>query len=354
VVAGITLLFLVVGVDGAFGPKNWHNLFHREKPPPNDARNLKATYISPHLATAITPGTNQLWCGTFQLAWNAACNRGGGDLHFDQDSPLVAALNQHDFTTNSIGPASYVAVAGTIQENIFGTIQNALSNRFNNSFKPRGIPDMELTSRPQDLVVYACLYKHLEFPVAFERLDEALDFGGVKIKAFGIGSYKDTHEQMYPQVLIYDYRNENDFVIGLKTKSEGDRIILAKIEPGETLAATVARVRKRTAGNKAETAVSNDIFILPRVSFDLTREYAELQNHQILSAVQTIRFEMNEKGVELESESHISFGCGSKHSPEIKHRMVFNKPFLILLERDGAPMPYFALWIDNPELLIPW
>ena len=32
---------------------------------------------------------------------------------------------------------------------------------------------------------------------------------------------------------------------------------------------------------------------------------------------------------------------------------VFDKPFLIMLQRKDAEMPYFALWVDNTELLMP-
>jgi hypothetical protein len=73
-----------------------------------------------------------------------------------------------------------------------------------------------------------------------------------------------------------------------------------------------------------------------------------------VSALQTIKFEMNEKGVELKSEAHIAFGGGREGEPPRKHIMIFHQPFLVLLERTGARMPYFALWVDNPELLVPW
>jgi hypothetical protein len=32
--------------------------------------------------------------------------------------------------------------------------------------------------------------------------------------------------------------------------------------------------------------------------------------------------------------------------------MVFDKPYLLMLERDEADVPYFALWVGNPELLV--
>ena len=74
----------------------------------------------------------------------------------------------------------------------------------------------------------------------------------------------------------------------------------------------------------------------------------------LISAVQSIRFDMNEKGAELQSEAHIGFGCGKEMEPGRPHIMIFNRPYLVLLERAGAPMPYFALWVDNPEVLVKW
>ena len=40
--------------------------------------------------------------------------------------------------------------------------------------------------------------------------------------------------------------------------------------------------------------------------------------------------------------------------PGKPRQLVFDKPFLILLQRGDAQQPYFALWVDNAELLTPW
>jgi hypothetical protein len=48
----------------------------------------------------------------------------------------------------------------------------------------------------------------------------------------------------------------------------------------------------------------------------------------------------------------MAFGCAKLPTPS--HVMIFDKPFLIVLERVGATAPYFAMWVDNPELLVPW
>ena len=61
---------------------------------------------------------------------------------------------------------------------------------------------------------------------------------------------------------------------------------------------------------------------------------------------------MDEQGVKLKSESHIAFSCAAECRPPDKHIMVFDQPFLIMLRRTDAKSPYFALWVDNPELLV--
>ena len=379
VLTGVLLLFVVAGLDAFCGPKNWHAPFRPEKMPGTDASDLKATYISPHLETEIVKGTNLLWCGTFQLCWNEACALTGGDLRLTNalshvglspaspEDPMVTALNKHAFTKESVDEASYVALAGFVTNGIHAQIERAIKEKFHGSFKPRLLPDPHLTPRPQDFVAYACLYKNLRFPVPFERLDDEFRFGGIQVRAFGIGTTKASHERMYPQVLILDYKSEDDFVVELKTKSDRDRLILAKVQPQRKLGDTLAAVHERAERGKPEPTLTNDVLIIPRMNFDLTRAYTEIEGLLLvprspgvakdlflLSAMQNTRFEMNEKGVELKSEAHMAFGCAGEPAPVRQHRMVFDRPFLLLMERTGAKMPYFALWVDNPELLVPW
>ena len=339
----MVLLFVVLGADALCGPKNWHAPFRREKMPGTDANNLKATYVSPHLEVEIAKGTNLVWCGTFQLCWNEACDLTGGDLRFtnalnllgirtaDPDDAMVAALNQRAFTKECIDEASYVALAGFVTNAIHDRIERAIQEKFHGSFKPRFVPDRDLTPRPQDFVAYACLYKNLTFLVPFERLEDEFRFEGVPVRAFGIGSTKASHDSMYPQVRILDYQSEDDFVVELKTKSEGDRLILAKVQPQRRLGETVATVCERIERGKPEPTLTNDVMAVPRMNFDLTRRYTELEGRRLvprspgvatdlllLSAVQNTRFEINEKGVELRSESHMAFGCangGAAESP---------------------------------------
>lgn len=362
--AGILVVLIALGTGFQGGPNKSQTVANSEKALIIRAAQLKATEVTPHLDANIGAGTNVLWCGTMQLAWNEAIDLTGGELQFDQAHPMVAALNQRSFTKESIDEESYVAMAGFVRTNNHQSIRNAIQKKFGYSFKPGFVPDKSLTRRPQDLVAYACLYKQLTFPTAFDRLDDYLSFGGVPVGAFGLATFKPAYTKLYPQVVIRDYQSEDDFVIELQTKSAGDRLILAKVSPRQTLAETVAHVRARTSGTNAAPAHRDDILLVPRMNFDLTRSFPELEGRPLIttnaslakdlvlrSAVQNTRFEMNETGVELRSEAHAAFGCSKRNIPTPKHQMIFNKPFLILLERANAKLPYFALWVGNAELL---
>jgi hypothetical protein len=211
------------------------------------------------------------------------------------------------------------------------------------------------------------LFKNLEFQVPFERLAKPVVFGTKEIPCFGIGEeYKHKHFEMLEQFLILDYQSKEDFVVEFKTKSKSDRVILAKMQPQPTLEATVRAVQKRAANPEPARPCNGDILKVPKLNFDITRRFHELEGKQllhknpkiaedllVLSALQNIRYQFDEKGVRLRSESHVSFGCGGPPSPPpTRHIMIFDKPFLIMLQSMEADVPYFALWIGNPELLV--
>jgi hypothetical protein len=332
-----------------------------------DAADLKRTIVTPHLETPLASEDSVLWCGTFQLAWNAACSLVGEDLHFVGEHAMVAILNKKSFTKQDIDTESYVAVAGFVKDDVHGRIARELADKFKGRATPRYIPPRDINPRPQDIVAYAYLFKQLEFQVPFERIDEPLLFGSQATPCFGIGEeHKQKHYEMREQLVILDYQGEDDFVIELKTKSKDDRLILAKTQPEATLGTTVEAIQKRAANPEPAQPQHGDVLKVPKLNFDVTRIYVELggkklvsknpaiaKDLEVLSALQNIRFQFDEEGVRLRSESHIAFGCAaSPEPPPTRHIMIFDKPFLIILERKEADVPYFAFWVGNPELLV--
>ncbi|MEN8126700.1 MAG: hypothetical protein ABFR90_02725 [Planctomycetota bacterium] len=328
---------------------------------------LDTTTISPYLEAPINTDENIVWCLTFQLVWNEMCNLIGEDIHLHQEPPMVEVFNKRAGNKNDIDDKSYVALAGHVRDRIHKRIKTELNRKFKGAACPQLIPG-EDGMRPQDIVAYSYLFKNLEFPNRFERLKQPIYFKTSKVSCFGVGeTSKSGHAQMCDQVSIFDYNGQDDFIIELATKSPIDQVILAKISPAGTLQATVHRVLKRMSDEDSVNMRVGDILKVPKFHYDLIRNYDELihkkliiqnpkiaQDLVVLSAAQQIRFQMDEEGVKLKSESNMSFGCSASYQPRTQHIMVFDKPFLVMLKNKSSKKPYFAMWIQNPELLVPW
>jgi hypothetical protein len=356
-ILGITVLGILLSCGVWCAPRLY---LRNDIPLTASAEQLKATIVTAHLEQPLEPGKNVLWCSTFQLAWNEICALIGEDVHLKTEPPLVAYLNKKAATKDDIDEDSYVALAGWVSEGILGKIQDALAGKFPN--RPVPMPDIPQETRPQDIIAYAYLSKNLEFPVPFGRIDAPISFNGQKVGAFGIDKSQVASGSMFAQVSIIDYKTESDFIIELKTKSDRDRVFLAKITPDAALESTISAVNLRIHQATPSKMWWGDVLKIPRFNFDITREYSELygsyissQNPKvapdslILRAIQDIRFKLNEKGVRLESHSEIVFGCSAPLVTQ--HRMVFDRPFLLLLQKKDARVPYFALWVENAELM---
>jgi hypothetical protein len=358
-------LFVLANLSLTSCQSDHDSFFTNEKLLTANAASLKETLFTPSLAQPIQPGRNILWCGTFQLAWNEASSLIGEDLHFASEPAVVADLNRKAFTRTDLDDESYVALAGFVRDGIYDAIPKALKDKFHGHASPHYLPSPADAPRPQDIVAYAYLFKNLQFAHPFERLDEGMAFRGRQMQCFGIDPDKPDQSVVRSQVRILDYTGPDDFVIELKSKSNDDRLILAKIPPKPTLEQTIQAVQNRAA--KPSTPMDQgDVLKVPKLNFDLTQSFRELlglplivknpkiaKDLVITAAIQNIRFQMDEKGVRLRSEAGISFAHGAAAPMPRQHIMIFDAPFLIMLQRTAAKTPYFALWVDNAELLTP-
>jgi hypothetical protein len=97
---------------------------------------------------------------------------------------------------------------------------------------------------------------------------------------------------------------------------------------------------------------------VPKISANIERHYSELEGLHLVgrdlyiaSALQVIRFRLDEAGARLESEATIEFDDGHPDTPAGKRQFILDRPFLIYLIERQADQPYFAAWIANTELL---
>jgi hypothetical protein len=119
---------------------------------------------------------------------------------------------------------------------------------------------------------------------------------------------------------------------------------------------------KRIAAGQPNPFHGNDEFLAPVIDFHILRSYKELLGKTFVAAndgnfraidaaLQDTRFRLNESGALLISQALIQpGGTGRPVKPRV---FCFDQPFLVLMLRKDAKTPYFALWIDNAELLTP-
>ena len=160
---------------------------------------------------------------------------------------------------------------------------------------------------------------------------------------------------------MIDYKTDDDFIMSLKSKSSNDEIILAKIESKETLLSTILAVNKRIKEATPSSLKEDEVLNIPKLDFNLKHSFPELENKLfknkgwegwfISKTMQWIRFKLNEKGAILKSEARIEIRWGSNWDKSPR-RFIFDKPFLIYLKQKNGKYPYFAMWVDNAELLV--
>jgi len=339
-----------------------------------DAKQFPQTVVSPHDEAPIRPGKNVLWCSTFQLVWNEACRYAGGGIHMEREPAVVPILNKKNASQDDVDRASCLVLSGLVEQGIIGKIREELARKFEGQASPDLLNSIEL-SRPDGYLAYAYLFRALPFRYPLKRQDEPLTFGTAKVASFGLRNVTGRVDEMTraEQIKVLDYKNGDDFIVALQPEDKNERIVLAKIAPADTLPKTVAAARSRIAASDPGSGPDRwkrewqrefhigESLVVPLLDFELWKQYDELcgktittpgplHGMPIVAALQAIRFRLDEHGAILKSEATMVKGMAESEP----RQLIFDKPFLILLERRDARRPYFALWVDNTELLTPW
>lgn len=336
-------------------------------PPASPPQDLQQTAILPHLEGPVVQGKNYVYCATFQLAWNGLQDGVLGEPIALAGSPPMASdlAAGSDITPEVLPPGSHLVKAGWVKDGVVEQIRGEMQRRF-----PAATFNLPAGAQQQAAVAFAYLQQWLAFRESFDRLEEPLEFqtaaGVVEVPCFGVRHLNRQSERaiaLGDQVRVLDYINDDDFILRLVTTSEDDELILAKVPPGETLAATLAAVVQRTKQPSKERGSpqleDGESLAVPIVDLNVERRYAELEGRRFANplhkdlfldvALQAIRFRLDENGARVESSADL--GLKSDYSKRQPREFVFDRPFLVCLKRSTSEQPYLAIWIENEELL---
>jgi hypothetical protein len=321
-----------------------------------DAEELKRSVIVPTLDYPIRAGTNVVWCASLQLAWNELAEHAGGPVQVKDAPSGLVALNEMSVTRENVDEQTVVAQAGPFGE-VRPEILKELKAKFSGRASPEFLPDANAFAS-EGLFAYCYLFNNMPFEWAFERSHGSMSFDGVRVEWFGISQYReDEKNEKYAgsQLVIHDYQSQTNFVIELLTRKTNHHLYVACVPPGDTLAETTTSVMSKT-GKETSSIGEADTLGIPVIDFDVIKRYKSFEgvmvssegnkgfNLPFLQALQQIRFRLDEKGAVLKSEAVSPPSAGRSYC--------CNRPFLIMLTYRDSKVPYFAMWIDNAELLL--
>lgn len=298
----------------------------------------KNTQFIPTLEHEISNDKNSVYCATFLFAWNEIRKQINSPLTISDKYSDLKLLNESTSFFNVLKSDEY---------------------------------DVKVECDGYRIQAKAEFNKSLPFELKLQSFKNKLTFDRQKVASFGV--YGNENNEQLKIVQIVYYKNDNNFIIKLLPKEKEHEIILFKtVQKFRTIAEMRSEIEKLTEIGKNEKKNQKtswkykfneeDILVIPNFNFNIETNYSTLegnnfsfekQNYLITRAWQRTAFILDESGAEVASEAEIevTLGLEEEYEKPKPKKMVFDKPFLILLKRTDAKNPYFGLWTTNTELM---
>lgn len=316
------------------------------------------TEMTPTFTSKIsTIDSNKVWVGTFNLVWNDLMNDVIGEkIEFEEGNPPIAdELNKQLFTEEQLNSNSYFKIHGGATYELKNEIQNGIKQKFNEDSK---IIDRVEWGNPEGYVLYAMLKKEFNYLEKFPTL-ESKTFGNSEEKVKYFGLEPNTSQEASKNVEILFYNSKEDFAIKLKTKEKEEVYLYRSTGENKSFEENYQEMKEKQSKYTGEKDWNeNDVLNIPYIKVSDEINYDELCGKRIKGtkwyirqALQTIDFELNNYGGSVKSEALIELlKMGVSN---INREFIFNDDFIVYLKEEDKEKPYFALKVDNTDILIP-
>lgn len=340
-------IIAVVGISGiTYGVSKLYKYFRNAK--------LNATFSG---SIGNIQGNN-VWVGTFQMAWNELLDKLNLEkIEFENGtSNLADELNKKDFTKDQISEKDYYVVSGVVNNKLKETIENELQTRFNE--KSDILDKVDWKKEKDHYLIYSMLKKEFTFKVPFPEMG-AKPFGNSqeKVKYFGLDGT--AIENTFENVEALFYNSETDFGIKIKTV-EGEEVLLYRTDSNESFEKLYNELEEKTSKYTGKKTLerNKDEIRVPFIKVNAEINYDELCNRYIKEtngayieqAIQTVDFELDNYGGHIKSEARVDIYLGI--SDKVPRKFYFTDKFVLFMKEEGKEKPYFALKVDNSDILV--
>ena len=320
----------------------------------------QAKIIPSYTSNIPAVDTNQIWVGTFQLAWNELAEQltDNGKVEFvEGNTPLVEELNQKSFTKNDISPEDYYLTVEETRPELKEKIQKEVYEKFKID-NTQTLEKMNFNLTP-GYTIYTMLVKNFHFMHPFEQLQsEAFKQSEQKVKYFGISKNSDVEARENVEILFYHSKEE--FAIQLNTV-ENEEIILYKTKENKTFPEYQKRIEEETKKYEGKRKMQKEEELkIPYMKVDTAVNYEELcgkeikrkEGGYIVVALQTVKFSLDETGGGVISEGVIQEVRKSEDINQAEERQFdFNDNFILFLKEKDKQKPYLAFKVNSTEIM---
>ena len=300
-----------------------------------------------------TNSQDRVWAGTFQLVWNDFMDKViHMPVRFPDGTPLIVQeLNKQTFTEYDISENCYYKMTGKLTKKTKKQIAKAIKKRFDETSEI--LEQINWNPKIDKLIIYAMLKKDFEFTNEFEKLGMASFGQNQEAEYFGISK---GNTELAEGVQVLFYNSDKDFAVKLTTKSR-DEVYLYSSRSNKPFNYLWGDILKKSGYYRGITKFKeNDELKVPNIKFSEEKMFDEITNKRIKGtklvidkAMETIKFDMNNKGVELKSEAAMAVATCSLPSPEerIPRFFYFDDTFVVFLKEIDKDKPYFALRVND-------
>ena len=302
------------------------------------------------------------WCASFQLVWNDmqdSITTNGVKMN---PQPLVVDnLNKQTFKEDMISSEYIYKKFAEASPELKDEIIEGVRKKFNQKSEIINQIDFKKSVNPsvKKYIFYAMLYREFTYATKFDELEKDRFEGAnpTNVTYFGIDEDSKNKSALLEQLEAYYYNDINDFAIKINTQ-QGDEVILVKKPEGATFGEIWTKLLEKSqeADINNRTLKSSDDFKMPKLSFNVTKEFNEIENIKfdtvkgrdtgiIEKAIQSIEFEIDAMGGRIKSEASMNVGIASAI---INNRHFYlNDSFALFLKEKDKEIPYFAALIDD-------
>ena len=297
---------------------------------------------------------NYVWGGAMNLAWNELNqNILHEPLRLSTNDKIalgmVGKLNNATFSNKDLDKSSYYVKSGYGQQTV-----ETINKESRDKFPEKSFGDLMISLKPTDIIAYAYFLKKVEYMNAFKEI--TVKFNNEDVKGFF--AYNGPQRK---NVKILRYSNDDHFIVSIRLKDSSDELIMAKGYGMADPRGLVDEINMSSVSPVGDMD-NGDRFAAPKLHLDHERSYSELMDKFLANAgfaeysieqmYEKIKFDMDEKGARVENEAVI---IGLENSPMVKQkvykRLIFDKPYWVMMKRKNSKIPFFILGVSNTELM---